>query len=202
MKIFKISKAAALVVAASVGLSAGGKMVAPVQDTSPVMPIVKQEGGYYAGVGLAAARSESYFYGPDTTIGLTLRGGYDYSKYIGVELRAMKGVKDINDLGMDYSYGLYLKPQYPITPKSTLYGLLGYSKTKISYDNEPLINGIRRNKTTQSGFSFGGGFEYHLNKKWSLFVDAMRNINESTTRPEGPYRIHVNSITIGMVYHF
>ena len=205
MKMFTLSKIVAVLAAASVGLYAGGHVAQPLQETMSVVPMVKQEtftGSYYAGVGINAAGSESYFYGPDTTLGLVFRGGYDYSKYMGIEVRAMKGVKDLDDLGMDYSYGLYLKPQYPLTPSSRLYGLLGYSKTKIAYDNEPLINGIRRNTTTQSGFSFGGGFEYRLNKKWSLFADAMQNIHKSTTRPEGTYRIRVNSVTVGMVYHF
>jgi opacity protein-like surface antigen len=182
---------------------AGGKIEA-VSEVEPVMHIESQEAvkNFYAGLGISVGQVKSHYYGKDTVIGVTAKAGYNFSEYFAVEFRGSKGLRDGDQLGLDYSYGLYLKPQYPLNEKVNLYGLLGYAQTKISFDKEVAFNGISNNYTTQSGLSFGVGLDYQLNKNWSLFVDVMRLIDKSTTRPEGKYAIQANALTFGFVYHF
>ena len=182
---------------------AGGH-IESVSEMEPVHQIESQEEvkNFYAGLGVSVGQVKSHYYGKDTVVGITAKAGYHFSEYLAVEFRGSKGLRDGDQLGLDYSYGLYLKPQYSVTEEVNIYGLLGYAKTKISFDNEVAFNGISNHYTTQSGFSFGLGFDYRLNENWSLFVDVMRLIDKSTTKPEGKYAINVNALTFGFVYHF
>lgn len=188
----------------STSLYAGGDMKRVNAAVEPYVevPVVKSEKYFYAGLGASVAQVESYFYGKDTVKAVTARAGYNFSKYMGVEFRGSKGVSDGCQLGWDYSYGLYLKPQYPVNEDLTLYALLGYAQTKISFDNEVAFNGISNNYTTQNDFSFGAGAEYKLNESWSLYLDVMRMIDKETTRPEGKYASRVNGVGFGVVFHF
>jgi opacity protein-like surface antigen len=191
------------VILLATGAYAGGDMgkiaeVEPYVDVNVPME-TKQ---FYAGLGVSVERVNSYIFPKETVTGVTGRVGYDFSKYLGVEFRGTIGVSDGDKLGHDYSYGLYLKPQYPVSKEVSIYALAGYAQSKISFDNEVAFNGIRNNYTTQNGFSFGAGLEYRLNESWSLFVDATRLIDKSTTQVEGKYAIKVDGLTFGFVYRF
>jgi opacity protein-like surface antigen len=193
-----------LVALLSTGLYAGGNMTKVNAEVEPYVPapMVKSDQAFYAGLGVSAGQVESHYYGKDTVVGVTGKVGYNLSKYLAVEFRGTKGLKDGSQLGLDYSYGLYLKPQYPVNADLSVYGLLGYAQTKISFDNEVAFNGISNNYTTQNDFSFGVGLDYKLNEDWSLFIDVMRLIDKETTQLEGKYASRVNAITFGFVYHF
>ena len=185
------------------GTYAGGDM----GKTAEVEPYVEVKAPtetkqFYAGLGVSVERVNSHIFSQETVTGVTGRIGYDFSKYLGVEFRGTMGVSDGDKLGHDYSYGLYLKPQYPVTKELSIYALAGYAQSKISFDNELDFNGIGNNYTTQNGFSFGAGLEYILNEDWSLFVDATRLIDKSTTQVEGKYAIKVDGVTFGFIYHF
>jgi opacity protein-like surface antigen len=123
-------------------------------------------------------------------------------KYLGVEARGTYGISDGDQLGHDYSMGLYLKPQYPINDTFTIYGLAGYAQSKISFENEVAFNGISNDTTTQSDFSFGAGVDYGFSENWSVFIDAIRYIDKETTKPEGKYASKVDSFTLGVTYDF
>jgi OOP family OmpA-OmpF porin len=131
-----------------------------------------------------------------------LRAGYDFNKYMGIEVRTTYGISDGDQLAHDYTYGLYLKPQYPINEKINLYGLLGYATTKISFDNEVAFNGITNDYTKQSDISFGVGLDYHVSDHWSVFADVVRYIDKETTKPEGKYASKVDAFSVGLSYNF
>jgi len=188
----------------STGVYAGGDTTKVTTEVEPYVPtpIVTHDKAFYAGFGVDVGEVESYYYGKDAVIGVTGKVGYNFFKYLALEFRGTKGVKDGDHLGLDYSYGLYLKPQYPINEDFNVYGLLGYAQTKITFDNEVAFNGISNNYTKQNDFTFGVGVDYNLNDNWSLFVDVMRLIDKETTQPEGKYASRVNAMTFGGLYHF
>ncbi len=217
MKYVKINRAMGLFALSLLWLQAGDAKVVAEPLSKPVAipyPALAQQpkeyhvastatpSGFYFGGAVSVANSKTSKFGPDNTIGGTLRFGYDFSKYLGFEVRGMYGMKDLDNIKADYTYGAYLKPQYPITESSTVYALLGYAKTKISFEDEPNYNGITDNVTIQDGFSYGGGFAYSLNPIFTIFVDALQNIDESITRTEGTYKTDVKSVNIGALYNF
>ena len=188
------------------GTYAGGDM-GKIADVEPYIEIeeVKAPIGtkqFYAGLGVSVERVNSNDFDKETIGAVTGRIGYDFSKYLGVEFRGAMGINDGDKLGHEYSYGLYLKPQYQVNEEFSIYALAGYAQSKISFDNEVAFNGIHNNYTTQNGFSFGLGVAYKLDEDWSLFADVTRLIDESTTQLEGEYAIKVDGLTFGLVYHF
>ncbi len=218
----KLSSVVGVLVLCSLGLHAGGEFDSGVVQKPTAKPVIQHHNttttaryyskkhtkmtmlkNLYVGAAVGMSRNETYFFGPDNSIIFSYRIGYDFTKYFGVEFRGLFGVSDLNDIGVDYSYGAYLKPQYPLQDHhSSIYGLLGYGKTKISYADEPKYNNISDNETIQNGFSFGIGYAYRVDKKYSVFIDMMQHINKSTTRTEGTYKAKVQSINIGGLYHF
>ena len=201
-KIFKYALVASLVITSL--YAGGGKDIAPTEAEVVEIPAVIAAMGsnIYVGGGLSVDSVNSFLYGTDTVYSGLVRVGYDFNEYLGLEARGTVGVSDGDELSHDYSYGLYLKPQYAINDTYTVYGLVGYASTKISFDNEVAFNGIRNDHTTQNGFSFGAGIDYKLSKVWSLFLDATRLIDESVVKPEGEYAVKVDSIALGASFRF
>jgi len=168
---------------------------------TPAVPVAAPA-DFYVGASLGLGKVNSYYYGKDTIGDLTLNAGYEINKFLAVELRATKGVKKGDQLKLDYSYGVYLKPKYQINSKFSIYGLLGYAKTKIVFENEEQFNGITNNYTTQNDISYGLGVDYKINYDWSAYLEAVKLIDKKTTRVEGPYAIKVNTLNVGVTYHF
>ena len=191
-------------------------LVAPVEET--VDEVVTQEestvkvkqpilvadakGNFYVGVGVNAEQTNTHRFGKDKTLGATVKMGYDVSKYLGLELRGSKSLTKEDQLTHDYSVGAYLKPQYPVTKDLTVYGLVGYGQNRVTYENELAEQGIRNNRTTQNGLSYGLGLDYMLDESWSAFADATRLIDKKTTKLEGKYAIKVDNVTLGLAKRF
>jgi len=206
----------------SVSINAGGgKNMAPV--AVPVVPIETIDPlPWYLGAGLVwaklslddcgAAPGCSY---EDATYGAMVRGGYDYNEYIGIEARYIRTFLDEGPYGgapLAHA-GLFLKPQYPVSERVNLYGLLGYGYT------ENLGNGARLDYFDSDwGFSAGAGIEYDLSdrdgdkiengnydrtfdgyadqgKGWSLFLDYQRLLIKSDI-PD------LDAVSFGVRYDF
>jgi outer membrane immunogenic protein len=66
---------------------------------------------------------------------LTLRGGYDYNEFFGVEGEALIGLGDesvtvggvTGDVSVDYGFGLFGKAQYPLNEQFSIFARLGYA---------------------------------------------------------------------------
>lgn len=132
----------------------------------------------------------------DTTYGAILTAGYNYNKYIGTELRFMKTFLHKGPYGGTplQHLGVFLKPQYQLTPKINMYTLLGYGYT------ENIGNGGRLSYfDNDSGFSAGFGAEYKLTKemngKVSIFLDYQRLLIKSDVSA-------MDMITLGIKYNF
>jgi len=212
-----ISSLAAL--SLSTALYAGGKNVSAAGV--PVIPIeTVTPSPWYLGAGLVWAKLSGCNLQPgctyeDVTYGAMVRGGYDYNEYIGVEARYIRTFLDKGPHGGTplAHAGLFLKPQYPVSERVNLYGLLGYGYT------ENLGNGARLNYFDNDwGWSAGAGIEYDLSdregdkiengdydrafdgyadqgKGWSLFLDYQRLLIKSNI-PD------LDAISAGVRYDF
>ncbi len=95
----------------------------------------------------------------DNTYGATVRFGYDFNKYFGLEGRGIytfQGDGFLEEMG---HVGAYLKPQLPIGQNINMYGLLGYGYNKL-YCN--CTNSFGKHNHSINAPSFGAGIEYHF----------------------------------------
>ena len=206
-------------VSLTTALYAGGKNVSAAGV--PVIPIeMVTPSPWYLGAGLVWAKLDGCNLQPgctyeDVTYGAMVRGGYDYNEYIGVEARYIRTFWAEGPYGGTplAHAGLFLKPQYPVSERVNLYGLLGYGYT------ENLGNGARLNYFDNDwGWSAGAGIEYDLSdregdkiengdydrafdgyadqgKGWSLFLDYQRLLIDSDV-PD------MDAVSLGLRYDF
>ena len=197
----------------------GGKEV--ILATTPVAPIETIDPSpWYLGAGVVWAKLSGCNIQPgceyeDATYGAMLRGGYEYNQYFGIEARYIYTFLDEGPFGgtpLTHA-GIFLKPEYPVSERVNLYGLLGYGYTKN------LGNGARLNYFDSDwGFSAGAGIEYDLSdregdkiengnydrafdgyadqgKGWSLFLDYQRMLIKSNV-PD------LDAVSVGFRYDF
>jgi len=207
-------------VLATGNLYAGGDIapvVAPVAGDSP--------NPFYVGVGLMwAGISRDCFQAgctpevvrlKDSTWGGIIRAGWEYNQYVGIEARALTTAFDEDWADRTTHYGIFLKPQYPVSENINIYGLLGYGHTEVD------TKCVAINDTYKyDGFSWGVGLEYDLSdtasdreegvaydrpfdghmdqeKGWGLWVDYQNLMNN-----EGPANFKTNIVTFGVTYDF
>ncbi len=197
------------------GVLVAGKNVEPA--VVPVAPVVDVN-PFYVGLGLlwsGTSRDCACAAGTrlkETTYGVIGRVGYDFNQYIGIEARALKASID-KDFAETTHYGIYLKPQYHITDKLNIYGLLGYGKTKIECEHPKIPAGSKM--YDESGISVGIGLEYDLSedktvatsrafdgqgdqeKGWGVWIDYQNLLHD-----EGKDKIKANIVTAGVTYDF
>jgi len=203
----------------SINIYAGGKGVA--EATTAVAPIETIDPSpWYLGAGIVWAQLSGCDLQPgceyeDVTYGAMVRGGYDYNQYVGIEARYIRTFLDEGPFGGTplAHIGIFLKPQYPVSERINVYGLLGYGYT------ENLGNGARLDYFDDgSGFSAGAGIEYDLSDRdydreengdydrafdgyadqgrgWSLFLDYQRLLIDSDI-PD------LDAISLGLRYDF
>ncbi len=152
---------------ASETLQAGGKKHVAPADTEVLEIPVKHPSPWYIGGGpmqVHFLKAPCSSYDPscryeDTTFGVMMRGGYDMNPYFGIEGRAAYSFLDKGPYGGAPigHIGVYLKPQYPLTERFNLYGLLGVGYTK-NFGSGARLNYFDHD----TGFSAGAGIEYDL----------------------------------------
>ena len=209
-------KIAALAALMSTGaLQAGGPVapiVVPVTDPNP----------FYVGLGVIWAGVSADCFGEgtcpdvrlkDSTWGGIIRAGWEYNQYVGIEARALKATID-SDWAETTHYGIYLKPQYPVSEQVNVYGLLGYGHTEIDAGCVAFTENY-----TYNGFSYGIGLEYDFSNDddtrdggefdrpydgnmdqetgWGLWIDYQNLLND-----KGYHNYKSNIITFGVTYDF
>jgi len=162
-----------------------GKNVVP----APVEPIpvpVEAPLGFYLGGGYTYAEADcacdtiylsSGEYTPEFTAethGVNLKAGYDFNEYIGIEAKYLYTPWGDEDKTIKH-YGLYLKPNYPVTEHFDIYALLGYGKTEC----ESL-------KDSEDGFGWGVGASYNFGKRvegkkegFGVYVEYLRPLKKT-----------------------
>lgn len=174
---------------------AGGDIapVEPVIDTPTVAPVSADEGFYIGG---------AYGYGTmevdnedDNFNAFMVQTGYKMNPYVSFEGRYWFTSGDgWNGTGQDFSadtWGIYVKPSYPITDAFDLYALLGYASA------DPEINSQKPDYDTD-GFSWGVGASYDITPHVGLFVDYT-NLYDDTNNGES---LKVDTWNFGVSYKF
>ena len=142
--------------------------------TTAVEPVIDKSTPFYVGLGIGAAEvnnadtSEEF-----SATTLMLQAGYQYNEYVALEGRYTFGLNTdyspgtTNSQSSDYdgdfsSWGLYVKPMYPIGDFS-LYALLGYGGV--------MLDDLEGGDAYESGFQWGLGAGYAMSENYTVFVD-------------------------------
>lgn len=184
---------------------AGGDMTTVVE---PVVEIPEVKGNpFYVGVGMGKA-----YVNDDVTdeeisaTTLILQAGYKYNDYLALEGRYSFGLGDSDydagnlvGLGNDYSgdlstWGVYLKPSYPIADIS-LYALLGYGGI--------MLNDLMAGDAVENSFHWGLGATYSFTEEVSVFADYVSLYDDTGF----DYRAKLDDVaadtwTVGFSYNF
>jgi opacity protein-like surface antigen len=175
MKINKLKVIAYSVVFFTLAIEAG-KNVEPVEV--PVVPVACPTGFYIGAGGTYHNLSKDCPCAGggtihDNTYGGTVRFGYDFNRYFGLEGRGVYTGGGDGFLDDMWHLGAYLKPQLPIGDSFNIYGLLGYGFNKLN------CNCFGSHSHSIASPSFGGGFEYHFGdiigekrEGWGIWADA------------------------------
>jgi len=184
-------------------------VVAPVPVPVPVKDI--NPSGFYAGLGISAARYKSNCNngckgsGTDKSAGIMARVGYDFNKYIGIEARGIR-TNWKSDGGKVKHAGIFLKPMLPIGDATNIYGLVGVAKTTTQgamqrTDAEALALGLGveydLSKDTPKEGRYGRAFDGKGNQEKGLgvFVDYERMLVKSGS-PD------LDALSTGVTYDF
>jgi len=169
-------------------------------DIAPVEPVVDEPviasiGNFYLGLAYSyqdlqtdgtatppagKARKRSIL--DDNFSAVMLQAGYNFNEYIAIEGRYWFGLSSTVHYGHTNSalqdkdtsidaWGIYVKPQYPVTEAFSVYALLGYGGADINIDNVPSNIGLQYADDSVDGFSWGLGASYAVTDNVSLFVD-------------------------------
>jgi len=226
MKKFNLSLVAVL--AMSTFAVAGGD-IAPVEEPVVVVPEVVSEGNFYLGLAygwMSAESTDSYRNLAGAQIDETLldedfseimlQVGYNFNEYIAVEGRYWFGLEtgiDLIDdtansvLSLDQSvdsWGIYVKPQYPVTEAFNIYALLGYASSEYEVSNSSVAVNP---ETDLDGFSWGIGAAYNFSESVSVFVDYVslyddNNDYNTIYDTTGTLDDTLSTVNFGVTYNF
>ncbi len=176
------------------------------------------DNNWYLGASYNAQDISSYS-GDFNTAGLV--AGYHYNKYFALETRFATGLSGYKGTfghpeSIEGSYNedinsqisLSVKASYPIFQSFSLYGLAGYTKTKVEIsgtgtidypDAGSFVNFPFKFTKSESGLSYGLGLAYSINEQFNLFIDyqVLPDFEPSST-----YSKSWKSTTIGVNYSF
>ena len=145
------------------GKEASSTEMAPIEQTV-----------FYAGGGIGTAGVKFNHYGEDfSATTLMLQGGYKYNEYLAFEGRYLLGLSTDYDKGSNLSassydgnfssWGIYVKPMYPVTKEFDVYGLLGFGGVMLSNLND--------GDAYESTLQWGLGAQYSVTNNIAVFVD-------------------------------
>ena len=198
---------------------AGGD-IAPVEEPVVVVPeVIESTGAFYLGAayGLLSADAEETFPGGNLTYDtesndysqFMLQAGYKFNDYVAVEGRYWIGMDDNswtntwNNHGemtaeID-TWGIYVKPMYPVTDSFDIYALLGYA------DADYTVSGSGYTLTADAfdGFSWGIGADYSFTESLSVFVDYVSLYDDDFVNNAGNnVDFTIDTWNFGVTYQF
>ena len=100
---------------------------------------------------------------------LSIKAGYDFNKYIGLEGRYGGVDSSSSEIDLDNFTSLYAKPQYFFIDALSIYALLGVSWTPVALDN-----GLFNEKETLNSFSYGLGLGWFVIEHLRLSAEYTR----------------------------
>jgi opacity protein-like surface antigen len=219
----KLNLSLVTVLAMSTFAIAGGDIapVEPVVETPMVME-TPSTGGLYLGVAYSALKSDANFLNvnhsgnnfptinfDDDYSAMTFQAGYKFNPYLAVEGRYSVGLTNNsftitgNTFDSDASsWGVYIKPIYPVTDAFDIYGLLGYGSLSV---NEVQIGSLNRDFDVD-GLSWGVGAAYSFTDSIAVFIDYVDfqddTIDFSGVNTSGTFDHAFDSINLGVTYQF
>lgn len=136
-----------------------------------------QDGEFHLGAGYSFLDADGVEFDA-----LTLRGGYDFSQFLGVEGEALIGLGDesvtvggvTGDVSLDYGFGLFGKAQYPLNEQFSVFARLGY----VYYEAEAsaALGGQTVSVSDgEGGVGYGVGAEWAFAGPNALRADYTRN---------------------------
>jgi len=167
---------------------AGGD-IAPVEPQVTVPEVSEPSTvSFYVGAGYSWINADTTDLGAQEDVdgdATLLLAGVNFNQYIGVEGR-YAGLTDCME-----NYGIYVKPQYPITDAAKVYALLGYGET--TYDNGTADE-------SESGFQWGLGASYEVMENIGVFADWTRLYDDEF----GMDRLDatIDAVSVGVTYTF
>lgn len=148
-------------------------------------------------------------------------GGYDFNDYFALEARVSTGTsgystfygtpdlpEDEYSEDIDTQASLLLKASYPIFESFKVYGMAGYTQTRLEIngygqyndeDGEITGNYPYRMTYTEDGFSYGAGLSYSITARFNIFIDHQVLPN---FEPNADVSRSWKSTTIGVNYQF
>ena len=185
--------------------NAGGDMTT-VMEPAVDIPEVKVN-PFYVGVGMGEAYVNDDVTNEEiSATTLMLQAGYRYNNYLALEGRYTfglggsdydagnaTGITDAYDGDLS-TWGVYLKPSYPIADIS-LYALLGYGGI--------MLNDLMGGDAVENGFHWGLGATYSFTEEISVFADYVSLYDDTGF----DYRAKLDDVdadtwTVGFSYNF
>jgi len=187
-------------------LSAGGCVLAPVTPVVPVTPqtAVLATSNFYVGGALSAisarkANVDMDFFsiknGQDRIGNLMMLAGYEFNKYVSVEGRATLSFAK-QDFAKFSGFSLFVKPQYPINNKFSVYGLIGAGVVNLDKYNGSNVD------VSKVTFQWGAGASYKIDNNWSLFADYTSLAKDVSGTILDSKKADIDSINVGVMYKF
>ncbi len=206
---------AVAVLAMSTFAVAGGD-VAPIEEPVIVEEVVVPDAGFYLGLAYGWQGLEVYndMYTDVDTLDIDfgsvmVNAGYKFNSYIAVEGRYWFGLSsdDLlawqNDLPADMtvdSWGIFIKPMYPVSDTFNIYALIGYASTDVTFD---LPAGYSLETDSADAFAWGLGASYAFTENISMFVDYTQLLNnEDVAAGNEVIDFTLDTVNIGVNYRF
>ena len=139
-------------------------------------------GEAYLGVDLRSLDYDSNGFEADL-IAVTGKVGYKFIDYLSIEGFIGLGVSDdetgsgisLTKLEVDRISGVFIKGEYPINEKFSIYGLVGKTEVKMTAENSLLP----ATTDTTDDTSFGAGAQFNFKDNMSLSLDYNKYIDKS-----------------------
>ena len=188
------------------GLSYAGGDIALVEEPVIAAPVIIDNSAFSLGLGFGKAYvNDDYTAEEISSNTVMLQAGYQYNEYIAVEGRYTFGFNTDYDPGTtgnspdDYdddfsSWGIYVKPMYPIGDFS-IYALLGYGGV--------MLENLEQGDAYESGFQWGLGASYAFTGQISGFVDYVSLYDDTGFDYRAQLRnVDSDTWTLGVSYKF
>ena len=222
----------AVAVLAMSSFAVAGGDIAPIEEpiVEEVVVVENLDAGLYLGLGYGLLNAEiadarrwadrelTHTLVDDDFGEIMLQAGYKFNAYVAIEGRYWAGVNDgsflnpndeIRDAeyGMSIdSFGIYVKPMYPVTDAFDVYALLGYASTTADIDQgnwDYVTDDV-------DGFSWGLGVAYSFNNNVSIFADYVNLYDDADEYAGIDYGLlwsgetdrTIDTINVGVTYQF
>lgn len=174
--------------------------------------VVEEVSPFYVGLGLSnvSTRNSRVSLGffedkalQEETGDILLMAGYEFNPYIAVEGRYMTSAFGEDVLTRD-SWGVYVKPQYPVNDEFSVYALLGYGGMTVDGKGSTLLP-LNRSDVDENGFQWGLGVSYDLNSHFAIFFDYVnvaKDMDVDILMGSPFAKVDSDALSMGVTYHF